>query len=103
VVNQFHESAIKNASLQSWSLHLYGCANMVKGMKPSLCPVKSRLLNAYEEASASHSAAVTTLRARMGVLTQPEYEAEYASTEVLRMEAREALERLNRHVAEHGC
>jgi hypothetical protein len=39
----------------------------------------------------------------MGVLTQPEYEAEYASTEVLRMEAREALERLNRHVAEHGC
>jgi hypothetical protein len=76
---------------------------MVKGMTPSLCPEKSRLLNAYEEASSSHSAAVTALRARMGVLTQPEYEAEYAGTEVLRMEAREALERLNRHVAEHRC
>jgi hypothetical protein len=76
---------------------------MGEGMMPSLCPEKSRLLNAYEEASFSHSAAVTALRARMGVLTQPEYEAEYASTEVLRMEAREALERLNRHIAEHMC
>ena len=76
---------------------------MGKGMKPSLCPEKSRLLNTYEEASSSHSAAVTALRAKMGVLTQPEYGAEYANTEVLRMEAREALEKLNRHVAEHGC
>ena len=72
-------------------------------MMPSLCTEKSRLLNAYEEASSSHSAAVTSLRAKMGVLTQPEYETEYANTEVLRMEAREALEKLNRHVAEHGC
>jgi hypothetical protein len=76
---------------------------MRKGMTPSLCPEKRRLLNTYEEASSSHSASVTALRARMGVLTQPEYEAEYANTEVLRMEAREALEKLNRHVAEHGC
>jgi hypothetical protein len=76
---------------------------MVKGMMPSRCPEKRRLLNAYEEASSSHSAAVTALRARMGVLTQPEYETEYTGTEVLRMEAREALERLNRHIAEHGC
>jgi hypothetical protein len=71
---------------------------MGKGMTPTLCSEKSRLLNTYEEASSSHSAAVTALRAKMGVLTQPD-----ANTEVLRMEAREALEKLNRHVAEHGC
>jgi len=76
---------------------------MGKGIAPTVCPEKSGLLNSYEEASSSHSAAVTALRAKMGVLTQPEYEAEYANTEVLRMEAREALEKLNRHVAEHGC
>jgi hypothetical protein len=76
---------------------------MGKGMTPTLCLEKSRFLNAYEEASSAHAAAVTELRTKMGVLTQPEYDAAYSNTEVLRMEAREALERLNRHVAEHGC
>jgi len=76
---------------------------MRTGRKPALCPEKSALLSAYDEASSTHSNAVTDLRKKMGVLTQPEYETAYETTEVLRMEARTALEKLNRHVAEHGC
>ena len=76
---------------------------MGKGMKPSLCPEKSALLNAYEEASTAHSGAVTDLRTKMGVLTQREYKTTYAKTEELRMGAQEALEKLSRHVDEHGC
>jgi hypothetical protein len=76
---------------------------MGTGRKLSLCPEKSALLSAYEEAASTHLNAVTDLRKKMGVLTQPEYETAYAATEVLRMEARAVQERLNRHVAEHGC
>ena len=72
-------------------------------MTPSLCPDKSALLNAYEEASAAHSAAVTDLRTKMGVQTRREYEAAYAKSEALRMKANEALDKLKGHIAEHGC
>lgn len=68
-----------------------------------LCLKKSELLEAYEEAVAAHSAAMTDLRHKMGVLTQREYDHAYASAEALRMEARMAQEKLNRHVTQHGC
>ena len=68
-----------------------------------LCLKKSELLEAYEEAAAAHSAAVTDLRHKTGVLTKREYDHSYASAEALRMEARTAQEKLHRHIALHGC
>ena len=67
------------------------------------CAEKNVLLDTYEECATSYSSALTQLRQKMGVLSQPEYQALYDHTEELRMKAREAQEALLRHIAEHGC
>jgi len=68
-----------------------------------VCSAKNALLDAYEECATSYSRTITELRHKMGVLSQPEYQALYDWTEELRMKAREAQEALLRHIAEHGC
>jgi hypothetical protein len=68
-----------------------------------VCTAKNALLDAYEEGATSYSRAITELRHKMGVLSQPEYQALYDCTEELRMKAREAQEALLRHIGEHGC
>ena len=68
-----------------------------------VCPEKTRLLNAYQEAAIAHSTAVTHLRYNRGTLKKGEYEAAYADTERLRMASRLAQEALSRHVSGHGC
>jgi hypothetical protein len=67
------------------------------------CAEKTKLLNAYEQATLLHSDAVTRLRSRMGKLSRPDYEMAYRETEQLRMAARAAQELLHRHTMAHGC
>jgi hypothetical protein len=62
------------------------------GSSGNVCPEKNRLLDSYEQCAASFSTALTDLRQRTGVLSQPKYQALYDHTEVLRMKAREAQE-----------
>jgi len=68
-----------------------------------LCADKTVFLDAYERATGVLSLALTELRLSMGTLSREQYEAAYKRTEELRMQAREAQEKLLRHVAAHGC
>jgi hypothetical protein len=68
-----------------------------------LCIDKNKLLDKYEKCANAYSSAVTDLRDKMGVLSQPEYQALYEHTEELRMRAREAQDMMLRHIAQHGC
>ena len=70
---------------------------------PDVCEERQRLLNAYEDAAAAYSAAVTDLRRNVEVLPEREYEVAYEDSESLRLAAREAEEALHEHVRNHGC
>ena len=70
---------------------------------PDVCEERHRLLNAYEDAAAAYSAAVTDLRRNVEVLPEREYEVAYEDSESLRLAAREAEEALHEHIRNHGC
>ena len=70
---------------------------------PDVCEERQRLLNAFEDASAAYSAAVTDLRRNVEVLPEPEYERAYEESERLRLAAREAEDALHGHIRKHGC
>ena len=79
------------------------CTEKSMELLEKVCPEKTRLLNAYQEAAMAHSTAMARLRYNMRTLKKEGYEAAYADTERLRMASRLAQEALSCHLAGHGC
>ncbi|HLH31078.1 MAG TPA: hypothetical protein VKY31_07730 [Terriglobia bacterium] len=73
------------------------------GQAQQVCAEKTALLNAYEEAVAVVSEALTSLRSAMGVLSRDEYDRAYLRTEELRVIARQKHEALMAHAITHRC
>jgi hypothetical protein len=65
-----------------------------------VCPEKTRLLNAYQEAAMAHLTATTHVLYNMETpLKKGEYDTAYADAERLRMASRLAQEALSRHIS----
>ena len=67
------------------------------------CEEKQALLIEYQKATARYSAAVKHLSARIGVISRAEYDELHRSTERARHASGDALDRLDRHRADHDC
>ncbi len=68
-----------------------------------VCKEKRRLLEAYQEATEKHSAALTELRQKINTLPKPHYDTLYQTTEALLQDIAAARIKLQTHVQEHGC
>jgi hypothetical protein len=64
---------------------------------------KNRLMQEYQRTTEIYSAAVKSLAKKMGVIPKSEYVAMSASTEQARYNSMDARDRLERHIAQHGC
>lgn len=67
------------------------------------CEEKKRLMQEYQRTTEIYSAAVNDLAKKMGVVLKPEYERLSAATEKARHTSADARDRLERHIAQHGC
>jgi hypothetical protein len=68
-----------------------------------LCRQKMQLMEEYTRETATYSQAVSFQFAKMGVVSKAEYKALQQETEEARQESASARDRLERHIAEHGC
>ena|ERR1041385_419110 len=67
------------------------------------CTKKVQLLQEYQKATEVYSLAVTDLVKKIGIVAKVEYERLTDLSEICRDRSSHARDRLNRHVAEHGC
>ena len=68
-----------------------------------VCVEKSKLLEAYRQATESSAAVVAELHQHMGTLSKKDYDALYRSTESLQADVTRTQGELNGHVVSHGC
>jgi hypothetical protein len=68
-----------------------------------MCPERITLLGEYNYATAAYAQAVERLQRRIGVSSRYEYEELKRSSEQARSTAERARNRLEEHVARHGC
>src|ERR1041385_4985539 len=67
------------------------------------CAEKVQLLQEYQKATEAYSVAVTDLAEKIGVVPKVEYDRLKKLTEICRHRSSHALDRLDRHTADHGC
>ena len=67
------------------------------------CEEKRTLVAMYQQAAQKYSNAVTELNRKIGTSSKVAYEALYRMTEALRIDALQAQEALEKHVAAHHC
>jgi hypothetical protein len=70
---------------------------------PAGCEERSRLLQAYNDATREFSERVSALNARIGVTQKHEYELLERAAEDARLKSEQARIAYERHVADHGC
>jgi hypothetical protein len=70
---------------------------------PAGCEERSRLLQAYNEATREFSDRVSALNARIGVTPKHEYDLMERASEDARLKSEQARIAYERHVADHGC
>jgi hypothetical protein len=68
---------------------------------PMTCEEKLRLLVDYQRLTVEHSRSIGNMAVRG--MTTGDYERMASQTEKARFAVAEARNRLNRHIAEHGC
>ena len=69
----------------------------------SACNEKDVLLNQYRQTTDVYQYAVSGLADAVGMMAHSEFEFLAAKVESARRLSKEALERLKRHTAQHGC
>jgi hypothetical protein len=67
------------------------------------CEERSRLLQAYNNATREFSDRVSALNARIGVTPKHEYDLLERAAEDARLRSEQARIAYERHVADHGC
>ena len=70
---------------------------------PAGCEERSRLLQAYNDATREFSDRVSALNARIGVTPKHEYDLLERASEDARLKSEQARITYERHVADHGC
>jgi len=74
-----------------------------QAISPWPCPEKNRLLNEVQKATEAYSATLRELVERIGVVGRAEYDRLNKAAEEARRLSSEARDRLERHIAQHGC
>src|SRR5581483_1205842 len=72
-------------------------------MSATICEEKAQLMREYQRTTELYAAAVNNLAKKMGVLLKAEYDRLNAATETARHASADARDRLQRHIAQHGC
>jgi hypothetical protein len=72
-------------------------------MNHTVCETKTSLLARYRSAAKTYSDKLAELQRVMGTSSKADYDAFYRMTEALRIDARGAQQKLEQHVADHGC
>jgi hypothetical protein len=67
------------------------------------CEERSRLLQAYNDATREFSDRVSALNARIGVTPKHEYDLLERAAEDARLKSEQARIAYERHVTDHGC
>ena len=67
------------------------------------CEEKTRLLLEYQKATEMYSQKVAELAKNIGIIAQAEYKWLTKVSEACRHESADARDRLERHIAQHGC
>ena len=67
------------------------------------CDEKTNLRSAFQSASESYSRAVVKLSRSIGTAANSNYDKLHRAAEQARRVSIEARDRLERHIAEHGC
>ncbi len=67
------------------------------------CSERIKLFDAYQKATRAYSEAVARLHQAIGTSSKADYDVLYHKAEALRMDAVEAQNTLNVHVAKHSC
>jgi hypothetical protein len=67
------------------------------------CEEKTSLLKAYQQAVEAYSSAVGKLARKIGVSPKVDFDDLNSRTELARYKSLDAKDRLERHIAEHGC
>ena len=67
------------------------------------CDTKSNLLSEYSLATKVYSDSVTEITSKIGAVNAAEYQKLINLSEKYREICNEARQRLERHIAEHGC
>jgi hypothetical protein len=70
---------------------------------PAGCEERSRLLQAYNDATREFSDRVSALNARIGVTPKHEYDLLERASEDARLKSEQARIAYERHAADHGC
>lgn len=72
-------------------------------MSTGVCDDKSRLIQEYQRTAEFYCAAVNNLAKKIGIVQKAEYERLSAATEKARYLSADAHDRLEHHIAKHGC
>jgi hypothetical protein len=70
---------------------------------PRPCEEKTYLLNEYQRATEAYSAELRELTEKIGIVGKAEYDRLNEATEKARHISADARDRLQRHIAQHGC
>jgi hypothetical protein len=70
---------------------------------PLLCPQKSKLLSDYELAASSHATSTAEITRNLEALDKLAYAQLFRVAQVCFEVVEGTRERLERHIAEHGC
>lgn len=68
-----------------------------------VCEEKQKLLEGYQSTADKYAAAVAELHQKMGMLSKPDYDVLYQTTEELLQDLAAARIKFQAHVNEHGC
>jgi len=70
---------------------------------PDVCPEKLRLMTEYNQTTNEYSLAVSVQLEKMGIVPKLEYRKVQQATEKARHISADARDKLERHIAQHGC